>query len=928
MELTAEQEKKLDRFGLEYDGLSPQQQIKEKIFATEYERAKAEEERQKALKVIMPIVEYTKEEAGIAAKQVFKRPFEIWQEEAASGLITFREALKERSFLSGIGGLAQFTFSPLIGFARAWGGEPVEKAPLIHEITGYTPPPGAARFGGQMVEEAALFLDPLYVGTKVRQIPKAVKLFEQLRRKGLQELPELRGKGLILEKILDADLGEIAAQAMGKRDYIRQRLESGLFAYVRPGEKVEHFTQRLDPIIHKKLTEAFVKLGRGSFEEGRRIFKQVRDSTALGDIEIEEWPEILRRHNLTPEEGALLLSHDVSDAARVMAHYSTAIRRLKRAFKDSPEALRILEDSLGKEKYGESFGDKLFEWYSRIKTVRRSAMISQLATAMRNLWSQAGRVSLGAFDTSLQTYLKCGSAGVAMKAGMNTIWATMNRLSKNKRQLLTSILESDAHALQAGRLLSQPVHEVMAGSKIAHFLTILNRTQEHFFRKLAFEAKLRSLLDAAGLPPLEKIKPSQISRDVLEESIQYALEMTFAKSPQAKWQRDLIRLFNVPLMDTIQPYPRFNFANAIPFILDHSPVGYLRAFSPKALEELASGNATKFAYRASRATIGTMMYGMAWHIRQSDYAGERYYQIKLPGKFDPKTGEQLYIDTRAYAPFSTPLFIAEVFLHPERIKMTDWAQNIIGLNRISGSGLTLIDLLRAKTPESKKRFFLDWFGQVVGSFGTPARMFKDIGVGTQQYYKELTGEPEFISEDAYIRDTRINPEIGPFIDNIPKLSRLLAEAKSPLKAARLRRLHPLLRQTTGLTITSKNKIQAEVDRLGMDYSYIYPRWGSREVNAKGAEYMGPIVEMYANKLLEHENYQKLDPLRKQIVLHAFFQLARQEARWILQEKEPEIAAFARLEGSLNRLQEKLLEQALGKSLNQIKRDFKKRRRTK
>jgi len=895
---------------------------RQRIVSSITERTEAEAKRQKALSSIKPVIGQIKEEVGAGVRQIVRRPLEIWKEEATSGLNTFGEALKERSLLSGVGGLVQYTFSPLFGYARGWGGDPVRE---VTKMIGA--PSGVQEFAGAMTEEALMFLDPIYVAKEARQIPKAAKLFGELRKKKIGQLPELIPKSKTLKKILgelpEEPLKEFPlVQANARRQFIREGLESGKFQYVRPGEKIGQFTQRLDIDVQRKITDAFAAAGEGNFEEGRRIFKQVRDALALGEIQIEELPNILRKHKLTSEQFAQLYSHDVSDAARVLSYHSAAIRRLRRAFSGESKALHILEDAITrKEKYMEGFGDKLFEWWARLDRPRRAIMVSQLATAMRNMWSQAGRITMGTFDDALQTYLKTGSSKAGMKEATNTFWSVMNQVSPQKRKLLREILDSESAGLQAARLISQPVHEVTAGSKIGHFVMTLNRIQEHFFRKLAFEAKLRSLLNHRGLPSPEKIKPNKIPQDVLKEAVEYGLEMTFAKSAQTRWQKSLVDLGRIPGFTTIQPYPRFAYANALPFLLDHTPLGYLKAFSPKTLEELASGNPARFAKAASRATIGTLMFSSAWQLRQSEYAGERWYQIKLPGKFDKKTGEQLYIDTRAYAPFSTYLFMAELFCHPERLKATDFAQAIIGLNRIAGSGLVLVDLLRAKTPETAKEFFINFLGQYVGSFGVTARMFKDIGAGIA----EISGpEGIVVSEDSIIRNTRINPEIAPLLDNIPKASRLLTEASSPLKASRLRRLHPLLRQTTGLTITSKNKIQAEVDKLGMDYSYIYPRWGDAKVNAKGAEYMGPIVEMYADKILENENYQKLDPLRKQIVLHAFFQLARQEARWQFQQREPEMASFARLEGSLNLLQKKLIEQVLGKSLNQVKRDFRKK----
>ena len=139
--------------------------------------------------------------------------------------------------------------------------------------------------------------------------------------------------------------------------------------------------------------------------------------------------------------------------------------------------------------------------------------------------------------------------------------------------------------------MSQPVHEVVGGRTV-QMLNTLNRAQEHFFRKLAFEAKLRQLLTRRG-KNFETVDPKKISIDELEESVDYALEMTFAASPKTNTGRRFLSGWNSVGLTLVNPFPRFNFFNAVPFILDHSPLGYLKAMSPKTLRALANGDPAK-----------------------------------------------------------------------------------------------------------------------------------------------------------------------------------------------------------------------------------------------------------------------------------------------------------------------------------------------
>ena len=82
-------------------------------------------------------------------------------------------------------------------------------------------------------------------------------------------------------------------------------------------------------------------------------------------------------------------------------------------------------------------------------------------------------------------------------------------MNKNKQDKLFKILDENHSVISKMRLLSQPVHEVQLGGKLAHLVNSLNRFQEMRFRHIAFEAKLRQSLKNKGLD-YNKIKPKNI----------------------------------------------------------------------------------------------------------------------------------------------------------------------------------------------------------------------------------------------------------------------------------------------------------------------------------------------------------------------------------------------------------------------------------
>jgi hypothetical protein len=584
-------------------------------------------------------------------------------------------------------------------------------------------------------------------------------------------------------------------------------------------------------------------------------------------------------------------------------------------FKDSPEALQILDNALRVEQQrGTYWVDRLAHYWRVVDTPRRAAMVSQLATAMRNNWSQMGRISIGSFDSALQAYFGGASAGEAAREGLNTFTAIVNSMRPAKRTQLFKLLEAEQTALHSGRLFSQPVQEI-AGGKVSKLLTTFTRYQENFYRKVAFEARLRSSFGKVGWK-LEgfnpkKLKPNQLKTldGIMEDAVDYALEMTFASSPKSEVGQMVVRgITRTPLGTTFQPFPRFAYANALPFLLDHSPLGLLRAFSPESLRMLASGDPSKFTKHASRGMIGSMMFESAWHIRQSEYAGPKWYEVWL-GDYD-KAGRKEYKALRAYAPLATPLFIAECFVHPERITGRDFGEAAIGLNRISGTGLVLTDLLRTTRIQSAKTLLKRYVGQLIGSYATPGRMVKQIIGGVKQqggffYYPDVGATD--VPAEAVMRDVYQDPLTAPFMENLPVISELLPEAVSPEQATRLYGKKLVERQLLGITTKTKAWVQEEREKLGVRWTATYPNTGNPEADREISRIMGPMVEKIVPKL-KTGPYSKLGPGGKKLVLKFLFSALKSSARKAVAQARPDLQALMTIEDLPTPMKELITEQ--------------------
>lgn len=650
---------------------------------------------------------------------------------------------------------------------------------------------------------------------------------------------------------------------------------------------------RLTTGVTNDVATAAVDAIQGNMDRSRRLFKQVADKLAQGEIQPESMPEILAKWQISPEQFAQVYADTVSASGKTLNQLSRLSKQLSKVFEGSPEAAALLSSSARET----NTWDKVIEAWYRVENVRRGLLVTQMATAARNAFSQNARIALSASDEIFQSVIRGGTKGNMWKEISGTLegfGAAWTKLSPQRQARLAEILESEGATLAKARLFSQPVHEATVRSGLAgktgqvidatvSGLNIFNRTQEYFFRKLAFEAKLIQLMQKRGLD-YTRVDPSKIPQRVLEDAVDYAMEMTFSASPKGDAAKELVRVWSrIPGLTTINPFPRFQFGNALPFIVHHSPLGYAKMLSPATLKALASGRPEQFAKSASQATLGTLMLYSAWRLRQSEYAGEKWYELRTPGG---KT-----IDMRPYAPFSTYLLFAEKFIHPERVTWKDWAEAAIGMNRLAGTGLMLADIIQSKDPETQDKIITRTIGEYAGSFTVPFRTGKDIVSGV-------------IPEEGVVRDVRDAPivplpfgfgvNLGPAMRNIPFLSQTLPKAVSPLRQETIRTEHPILRQLTGVSLKTKNALEQELDMLQFDVTRVFPRTGVPEADREISRRMAPTLGAAFEALQVIPSYANGSAAMRRLLLARAIAESKIAAKEKLLKERPDLYLKARL----------------------------------
>lgn len=615
------------------------------------------------------------------------------------------------------------------------------------------------------------------------------------------------------------------------------------------------------------------------YDRSAKLMHNLAADTWDGMIDPLALKKVLADTGQSTEEFVKTFLLTASNAGRTLGRLGIMKQRLMVAFKDSPEAISILEESYKQSKANMRWPDSLLGAYYKMADTTRSTMLWQVATTMRNVVANTATSTIGAFDESLQSVIRKamgseneGSWKDAALTGMNTLNATIGRFKGAKRAHLLSILESEqGQAARAYRLMG-PQADVVAGGKFMHAMNTLNRVQDDIFRKISFEAKLRGNLKRIG-KDYNSIAPQDIPTELLADATNYALEMTYSAGPKSAGTARFLRAWHdFPLMDTVNPFPRFTFANAMPSFYERSPLGMLGMFKPEVWQELSAGDPTKFAKIASRIAIGDLMMQSAFRIRQSNYAGEKWDQIKvgtLPN------GDAKYISVSPFSPFSMYMLVADTFIRASKGEKLDTPAllgMVTGFTRVTGTALMLPDLMRSNSGDSFGKTFRNFIGAYLSRFTVGARTPQDIYAA-------------FDDKENRRRFTAGGSLVAPTMANIPGVSQMLPEVVDPLTSRVPVKGEPVkgipygvFRQLTGFNTILKTPIMQELDKLQISWQSVAPSSGIPEADRA----LFRLTDKPAIKRLEasfkEKRYLDWKTAEKRIYVKQAIKAIREEAR--------------------------------------------------
>lgn len=661
---------------------------------------------------------------------------------------------------------------------------------------------------------------------------------------------------------------------------------------------------RITQALTKEVVDAageLLTLGGVQRAEGRLISDQIMELLQTKRLTTEQIGAVLEKNNLTPDAFAELWRVNIRKAAQDMQALSALEQRVK-ALNKLPGAegeLAALQEAAGL-----GANERGLNWWRRVENVRRGMLVTQLSTAVRNFETQVGRVGLDTLQQGLDDALrKTFSAPGVREANPTDAFGTLANIFRRPVETkgeVDAIL--GAFPKEQDRLFNSWMSEYQTGmfgkaEAVVNALNIANRFQENIVRRAVFQSRLAVEMDKLGKPLDDIIARNavgEIPREAVESAVNGALEMTFSKnfSPFAPGAEGMAGTFIntinkfTPFTTILIPFPRF-LMNAVKFQYEWSPAGYLKLLSPTERAKIAAGDMSAI----SRPTIGTGLLLTAYQFRDSEYAGEKWYELRLP---DGET-----VDMRPFNPFASYLFLADLAKRRrdgtlDQLTGEDVLMGVLATQLRAGTGAYAVDtvlteLAGLEASEKAWQSIQNLAGNYLSGFAVPFNMVTDFLA-------------EFDEASRVVRTGKEGPvvgpvNVGPIIRNIPGLGTELPESRNPLREGPILREAPAVKQFTGALINApKNAVEKEVDRLGITWKEYFPSSGDPTADRMIATQMGMIVERALPQLVESDGYKSLsNPVKAYVLLNAL-KGARTAAKEIVAGQEPALTARMKLEG--------------------------------
>ena len=599
------------------------------------------------------------------------------------------------------------------------------------------------------------------------------------------------------------------------------------------------------------------------------------------------------------------------EAARHMAMLSHLKRAQNKLAQIDPQAMKFLDDASAEDVKSASYFQRFHGGAMKADRIRRSIMTSQPSTTARNIASATGYVTFDTASKILQeSFMGISRAIRATVEGRASVEGTKigirdtflnafglvaslanNGMSREISELILKDNDRLSHILL--RTTQEAGTEQLPKAVMA--LNALNIAQDQFMRSGVFVTSIERKMKAVGLDMMETLAAKkQIPLSIVKESVDEALQATFADVPKGTHAHSFIRIVeNLPFAPVVGtgefPFARF-MVSAMHFQHRYGPTSFMgnafRLTQAKFADARGKGNPVKTAKAAKAmadSSVGTaaLMAAIYYRKNNQDISYNEY-----------KQEDGSVADITAYFPLPYYLVVADVLVKAEegtmsRIDFKDMLQGLSGMQLkparvdwfMEGMKDAIIDGASGvdgasgeKVADNVGRFL----GTTMGQYMTPAKVVRDV-VSAFDAEQAIIRDPNQIKSKGFV--SRFGESMSNnAIKDLPWLSNDLPGARRASKEGDIYRHSPMVTQLTGFKAdTIRTKVETELVRNGIKLWGIGPKTGDKEADAIIRGKMPFMLNAIMTPLIESDHYKNLSVANKRIALKKQLVIVKEQA---------------------------------------------------
>ena len=629
-----------------------------------------------------------------------------------------------------------------------------------------------------------------------------------------------------------------------------------------------------------------------------------------------------------------------SDAGRIL-QAGSELGKARKAFFGLKKKDKLKLDKLfGAGDPTTKFYEDAFEGFQKMGRVRRSLMVINPATTVRNIFSGAAVATFGTAANTIESIIYNTGKYLAGGANKPSVGKTLKEIWLDSTNLIGNLGSVNARAMVDASLIHNPklAKRIFRSNSnfdgdgsmpgVLTFLNGLNIAQDAFFRRSVFAYELDKGFRRAGIEGgAEGVlrRGKHIPTNVLEEAAAATMKATLSYAPrknkglfESTVAKTLDFIETVPSGTVSLPFARFMY-NAMAFQFKYSPANVATtafqslwlasqtAVKTKSLKEAGkSVDLSKLAASSAQSAVGTAAIMAALKIR-SENQDQPYYNMRV--------GDTI-IDTRPLFPLTPYLLVADFLFKYDLLEVKAWnkdivesmidkkklgwkelAEGIAGLNIRHGTSLPGLDvifdeLLTGGTEGLDSERSLERFGKVIGEYGN------SFFTGTN-FVKDVLAS--FDDQEALLRDYNADIEgnggaergLSAFGQTAKRVLPASAQEALGLKLARPRtyayrepgekayRESALLKQITGATVVRQpTDVETEMESLNLPEWIAFRGSGDKAadnyIRQGASQFASGVIQSYINNPV----YQALSYPDKKLFIKSVLEDIRKEARVI------------------------------------------------